>query len=105
VKFKVAYSQVEQDPAVIRAARSAAGKDLRVMVDYNKSLSVPKAIRRVQSLEEKELIWVEEPTRADDFAGHVRIGQRRRAGKDGPEDRLRARRYRFFLDRQAGGSR
>jgi hypothetical protein len=27
----------------------------------------------VQSLEEEELIWVEEPTRADDFAGHARI--------------------------------
>jgi mandelate racemase len=43
------------------------------MVDYNQSLSVAEAIRRVQFLEEEALVWVEEPTRADDFAGHARI--------------------------------
>jgi mandelate racemase len=73
VKFKVGYPHVEQDRAVIRAARSAAGGDLQVMVDYNQSLSVPEAIRRVHLLEEEALVWVEEPTRADDFAGHARI--------------------------------
>jgi mandelate racemase len=73
VKFKVGYQQVEQDRAIIRAARSATGEDLQVMVDYNQSLSVPEAIRRVQLLEEEKLVWVEEPIRADDFAGHARI--------------------------------
>ena len=72
VKFKVGYPQVEQDRAVIRAAR-AASEDLQVMVDYNQSLSVPEAIRRIQLLDEETLVWVEEPTRADDFAGHARI--------------------------------
>ena len=42
-------------------------------MDHNQSLSVPEAIRRVQLLEEEALVWVEEPTRADDFAGHARI--------------------------------
>jgi hypothetical protein len=32
VKYKVGYQQVEQDLAVIRAARSEAGDDLQVMV-------------------------------------------------------------------------
>src|SRR5260370_33947006 len=73
VKFKVGYPHVEQDRAVVRAARNAAGKDLQVMVDYNQSLSVPEAIGRVQLLDEEALVWVEEPTRADDFAGHARI--------------------------------
>src|ERR1700726_1094998 len=73
VKLKVGYPHLEQDRAVIRAARTAAGKDLQVMVDYNQSLSVPEAIGRVQLLEEETLVWVEEPTRADDFAGHARI--------------------------------
>jgi hypothetical protein len=73
VKFKVGYPHVEQDRAVIRAARRAAREDLRVMVDYNQSLSVPEAIRRVQLLEDEALVWVEEPTRADDFAGHAQI--------------------------------
>ena len=43
------------------------------MVEYNQSLSVPEAIGRVQLLEEEALVWVEEPTHADDFAGHARI--------------------------------
>jgi mandelate racemase len=80
VKFKVGYPHVEQDRAVVRAAREAAGKDLQVMVDYNQSLSVPEAIGRVQLLEEEALVWVEEPTRADDFAGHARIASGLRAG-------------------------
>src|SRR5260370_1226565 len=73
VKFKAGCPHVEQDRGVVRAARDAAGKDLQVMVDYNQSLSVPEAIGRVQLLEEEALVWVEEPTRADDFAGHARI--------------------------------
>jgi mandelate racemase len=73
VKFKVGYPQVGQDRAVIRAARGEADQKLQVMVDYNQSLSVPEAIGRIQLLDEETLIWVEEPTRADDFAGHARI--------------------------------
>jgi mandelate racemase len=73
VKFKVGYPHVEQDRAVIRAARGAAGKDLQVMVDYNQSPTVPEAIGRIQLLEEEGLVWVEEPTRADDFTDHARI--------------------------------
>ena len=49
---------------------------LSVRADYVFSslhLSVPEAIGRVQFLEEEALVWVEEPTRADDFAGHARI--------------------------------
>ena len=62
VKFKVGYPLVEQDRAVVRAARNAASKDLQVMVDYNQSLSVPEAIRRVQLLEDEALVWVAIPT-------------------------------------------
>jgi L-alanine-DL-glutamate epimerase-like enolase superfamily enzyme len=46
---------------------------LVLVVNYNQSPSVPEAIRRVQLLDEEALVWVEEPTRADDFAGHARI--------------------------------
>ena len=74
---------MEQDRAVIRAARSAAAEDLQVMVEYNQSLSVPEAIGRVQLLEEEALVWVEEPTRADDFAGHARIAAQCRTPMQG----------------------
>jgi mandelate racemase len=46
-----------------------------VAVDYNQSLTVPEAIRRARALEDEGLLWIEEPTRADDFAGHARIAR------------------------------
>ena len=36
-------------------------------------VNVPEAIGGIQLLEEEALVWVEGPTRADDFAGHARI--------------------------------
>jgi mandelate racemase len=42
-------------------------------VDYNQVLSVDEALARVRALDEQGLHWIEEPTRADDFAGHARI--------------------------------
>jgi mandelate racemase len=44
-----------------------------VAVDYNQSLTVPEAVRRARVLDGEGLLWIEEPTRADDFAGHARI--------------------------------
>ncbi|MBK6629908.1 MAG: hypothetical protein IPG33_02050 [Betaproteobacteria bacterium] len=44
----------------------------------HQSLSVPEAIRRIRLLDEEGLAWIEEPTRADDFAGHARIAQERK---------------------------
>jgi mandelate racemase len=48
------------------------------MVDYNQVLSVPEAISRARALDEEGLYWIEEPTRADDFAGHARIAREAR---------------------------
>jgi mandelate racemase len=53
--------------------RRAVGDQIALMVDYNQSLSVAEAIRRLSGLDGEGLYWVEEPTRADDYAGHARI--------------------------------
>src|SRR5215212_6279771 len=55
------------------AARKAGGDDLVVMVDYNQSLDVPEAVRRGRLLDHEGIGWIEEPTIADDFAGHAQI--------------------------------
>jgi mandelate racemase len=73
VKAKIGYASVEEDIAVIRAIRSAAGPDMAIMVDYNQSLTIEQAIQRIARLEEENLAWVEEPTTAEDYAGHARI--------------------------------
>ncbi|GAC1636677.1 MAG: enolase C-terminal domain-like protein [Chloroflexota bacterium] len=73
IKVKVGQGQVAADLAVIRAIRRAVGDGIKLMVDYNQSLSVAEAIERVRVLDEEGLYWIEEPTRADDYGGHARI--------------------------------
>jgi mandelate racemase len=73
IKFKVGHPDVAQDVAAIRAARQASDGKLRVMVDYNQSLDIVSAIQRGNLLDQEGLIWIEEPTTAEDYAGHARI--------------------------------
>jgi len=72
-KVKIGRSDLAADLATIRAVRRAIGDERKLMVDYNQSLSVAEAIARVYVLDEEDLYWIEEPTRADDFEGHARI--------------------------------
>jgi mandelate racemase len=73
VKVKVGRGALASDLETIRAVRSAVGAGIDIMVDYNQSLSVAEAIERVRALDAEGLAWIEEPTRADDFAGHAKI--------------------------------
>jgi len=43
------------------------------MVDYNQSLTVPEATRRIDRLADYDLQWVEEPVPAEDLAGHATV--------------------------------
>jgi mandelate racemase len=74
VKTKIGYATIEEDLAVIRSIRSATEGKIGIMVDYNQSLNVPEAIRRARILDGEDLIWIEEPTLENDYAGHHRIG-------------------------------
>ncbi len=73
IKVKVGRGDLAADLTTIRAVRRAVGDGVRLMVDYNQSLTVPDAIDRARVLDEEGLFWIEEPTRADDDAGHARI--------------------------------
>jgi mandelate racemase len=61
VKTKIGYSHVNEDIAVIRRIREAAGENIKIMVDYNQGLSVPEAINRINALDSEGVYWVEEP--------------------------------------------
>ncbi len=78
VKVKVGRSDLDADLEVIGAIRSAVGPKIGIMVDYNQSLSFPEAQRRVHALDDLGLIWIEEPTRADDFDAHATIAREAR---------------------------
>jgi mandelate racemase len=73
LKAKIGYPTAEEDLAVVRAVRKAAGKDVAIMVDYNQSLSPADAVRRIRMLDGEGLEWVEEPTLAHDYQGHAHI--------------------------------
>ena len=76
-KVKVGHGGIKEDLEAINALRSVVG-DARLAVDYNQSLSVPEALERARVLDEEGLYWIEERTRADDFAGHARISREAR---------------------------
>lgn|SRR5215216_3496 len=72
-KVKIGRTEMEADLEVVRAIREVVGEDVKLAVDYNQFLSVTEAVERVRVLGERDLYWIEEPTRADDFSGHARI--------------------------------
>jgi mandelate racemase len=72
-KVKVGLADVATDREVVRAIRAAVGADAQVAIDYNQCLDVPEAVHRVRALADEGLMWVEEPTAADDHVGHARI--------------------------------
>lgn len=75
VKVKIGHAGLEQELAVIAAVRDAVGPSTGLTVDYNQALTVPEAVRRGRVLEDHGLVWIEEPVRADDYAGHAAIAR------------------------------
>lgn len=75
VKVRLGYPDLETDLAVVRAVRRAAGDGAVLLSDYNQSLTPAEAIRRGRALDAEGLAWIEEPTRADDYAGHAAIAR------------------------------
>jgi len=73
IKAKIGYPTVQEDVAVVRAMRKAAGEEMSIMVDYNQCLTPTEAVERLRVLDDEGLTWVEEPTLAHDYAGHARV--------------------------------
>jgi mandelate racemase len=73
VKIRVGRPDARDDITAVRTVRKAVGDSVTLMCDFNQSLSVNEAIRRGRMLDQEGLLWIEEPTRADDFEGNARI--------------------------------
>ena len=78
IKAKIGYPTVQEDVAVVRAMRKAAGADMVIMVDYNQCLTPTEAVERLRVLDDEGLTWVEEPTLAHDYAGHAMVAREAR---------------------------
>jgi mandelate racemase len=74
VKLRLGRPDARQDIVALRAVKKAVGTGITLMVDFNQGLSVAEAIRRGHMIDEEGgVTWIEEPIRADDFAGCCRI--------------------------------
>ncbi len=73
IKIKIGNGDLQQDTETVAAVREVIGADTRLMVDYNQSLTVPEAVRRINRLAEYDLQWVEEPVPAEDLSGHAAV--------------------------------
>jgi mandelate racemase len=60
----------------VRAVKESIGPDVTLMCDFNQALTTNDAILRGRMLDEEGgLAWIEEPIRADDFAGAARLAR------------------------------
>jgi mandelate racemase len=76
VKLRLGRPEAGDDLAALRAVKKAIGPGVTLMVDFNQGLTVAQALERGRMIDaEGGVYWIEEPVRADDFAGNARIAR------------------------------
>jgi mandelate racemase len=76
IKLRLGRPQAKDDLEALRAVKKAIGPGVTLMVDFNQGLSVAEAILRGRMIDDEGgVLWIEEPVRADDFAGAARIAR------------------------------
>ena len=75
IKIKVGHPDRARDLARVAAVREHLGDDFPLMVDANQQWSRAQARRMCRDLEPFDLVWIEEPLDAHDFAGHGRLAE------------------------------
>jgi len=76
VKLRLGRQDASQDMESLRAVKRVIGSNIVLMVDFNQSLTVAEAIRRGRMIDDEGgVVWIEEPVRADDFAGCARVAR------------------------------
>jgi len=76
IKLRLGRAQARADMEALRAVKQAIGPDVTLMVDFNQALTVAEAMKRSHLIDEEGgVYWIEEPIRADDFAGAARLAR------------------------------
>jgi mandelate racemase len=76
VKLRLGRPEAKADLEALRAVKKAIGPQVTLMVDFNQALTVAEAIRRGRMIDEEGgVLWIEEPVRADDFAGCAKVAR------------------------------
>jgi len=75
LKLRVGFGR-EKDIGIVRSVREAVGDDIKIMVDANMAWSRDEALKMIRELEKFDLLWVEEPVRADDIKSYKWLSRR-----------------------------
>jgi mandelate racemase len=76
IKLRLGRPAAAADIDALRAVKKAVGPKVTLMVDFNQGLTVAEAIRRGRMIDEEGgVLWIEEPVRADDFAGCAKVAR------------------------------
>jgi L-alanine-DL-glutamate epimerase-like enolase superfamily enzyme len=75
VKIKVGQPTLQADVERAGAVRDLLGSERAFMVDANYCFDVPAAIRAAEAFRAFDILWFEEPTIPDDYAGYARIAE------------------------------
>ena len=74
VKLRLGRPEAKDDLEALRVVKKVIGLKVTLMVDFNQALTVAEAIRRGRMIDEEGgVLWIEEPIRADDFAGCAKV--------------------------------
>jgi mandelate racemase len=74
LKLRMGRPEARDDLQMLRAVKSEIGPQVTLMVDFNQALSVAEALKRGHMIDDEGgVAWIEEPVRADDFAGCAEI--------------------------------
>ena len=76
VKLRLGRPEAKDDIEALRAVKKAIGPRVTLMVDFNQALSIAEAVRRGRMIDEEGgVLWIEEPVRADDYAGCAKVAR------------------------------
>ena len=76
VKLRLGRAEAKDDLEALRAVKKEIGPQVTLMVDFNQGLTVAQALERGRLIDaEGGVHWIEEPVRADDFAGNARLAR------------------------------
>lgn len=67
---------IEADRTIVAATRAAVGPEVRLRVDYNQAYTPDRAIRAIEAIAPFGIDCAEQPVRADDTLGMVRVQRR-----------------------------
>src|SRR3954467_3820127 len=76
VKLRLGRAEALEDLQALKAVKKAIGPGVHLMVDFNPALSAAEAEKRGRMIDaEGGVDWIEEPIRADDFAGAAKLAR------------------------------